>query len=81
MQRILHFTRQLGSRASSSASSPALSSTSSSTSLLNPQSTRHSTPVPRRVRRSTTSSPLPIDDNIELGDQDNSISREPPLAN
>ena len=74
MQRTLHFTRQPGSRASSSASS----STSSS---FNPQSTRHSTPlVPRRVRGSTASSPLPIDDDTESGNQD-SVSREPPIAN
>jgi len=50
MQRTLHFTRQPGSRASFS--------TSSSTSLLNPQSTRYLTPLaPRRVYRSTASSP------------------------
>jgi len=54
MQRILHFTRQPGSRASSSTSSSA----SSSTSLLNPQSTRHLTPLaPRRVYGLTASSP------------------------
>jgi len=70
MQRTLHFTRQPGSRASSSASS------------LNPQSTHHSTPLtPRRVRGLTVSSPLPIDDDTESGDQDNSVSREPPPAN
>ncbi len=75
MQRTLHFTRQPGSRASSSASSSTYSS-------FNSQSTRHSTPsAPRRVRGSTASSPLPIDDNTESGDQDDSASREPPPAN
>ena len=71
MQCILHFTRQPGSRASLSASSSASS-----------LSTRHLTPLaPRRVRGSTASSPLPIDDDTESGDQDDSASREPPLAN
>jgi len=68
MQHILHFTRQLGSRAFSSTSS----STSSS---LNLQSTYYLTPlVPRRVRRLTVSSPLLIDNNTKLGDQDDSAS-------
>ena len=62
MQRILHFTRQLGSKASSS------------TSLLNPQSKRYLTPAPRRVRGLTASPPLLIDDNTKLGDQDDSVS-------
>ena len=67
MQRILHFTRQPGSRASSS---------------LNPQSTRYLTPlIPHRVYKLTASSPLLINNNVKLGDQDNSISREPPPAN
>ena len=65
MQRILYFTRQPGSRAFLSASS--------STSLFNSQSTRHSTPsAPRRVRGSTASSPLPIDDDTKSGDPDDS---------
>jgi len=71
MQRILHFTHQPGSRASSSTSS-----------LLNPPSTRYLTPlIPRRVRGSTASSPLLINDDTKLGDQDDSVSQEPPLAN
>jgi hypothetical protein len=36
--------------------------------------------VPRRPRRLTASSPLLTDDNTKLGDQDDSTSREPPLA-
>jgi len=59
MQRTLHFTRQLGIRASFSASS-------SASSLLNSQSTRYLTPLtPRRVRGLTASSPLLIDDDTE----------------
>jgi len=62
MQRILHFTRQLGSRASSSTSF-------STSSLLNPPSTRYSTPLtPCRVYRLTASSSLLINDDTELGD-------------
>jgi len=58
MQRILHFTRQPGSRASSSTFSS-----------LNPPSTRHLTPLtPRRVRGLTASSPLPINDDTKSGD-------------
>jgi len=75
MQSTLHFTPRQGSRASSSASS----STSSSTSSLSTLSTRPS--VPRRPRRLTASSSLLTNNNTELGDQDNSISREPPPAN
>jgi hypothetical protein len=57
MQRILHFMRQLGNRASPFTSS------------LNPQSTHHLTPsAPRRVRRLTASSPLPVNNNTKLGD-------------
>jgi len=58
MQQILPFTRQPGSKASSSTSS-----------LLNPQSTYYLTPLtPRRVHRLTASSPLPINNNTKLGD-------------
>ena len=75
MQCILHFTCQPGSKASSSTSS-------STFSLLNLQSTCHLTPlIPRRVRRLTVSSFFLIDNNTKSGDQDDSILREPPLAN
>ena len=74
MQKTLHFTPWQGSRASSSA----FFSTSSFAFFLSTLSTRPS--VPRRPRGSTASSPLPTDDDTELGDQDDSISREPPLA-
>ena len=65
MQRTLHFSRQPGHRASSSISS-----------LLTPPSTRQSSPL--TPRGSTASSPLPIDDDTESGDQNDSISRQPP---
>ena len=39
------------------------------------------TPVPRRVCGSTVSSPFPIDDDTESGNQDDSVLQEPPSVN
>ena len=70
MQRTLYFTHQQYSRASSS--TPSLSN-SRSTRLL-------SSLVAYKTCRSTASTPLIIDNASKLNGQNNSISREPPLA-
>ena len=70
MQRTLHFTHQQYSRASSSTPS---SSNSRSTRPL-------SSLAARRLRGSTASTPLAIDDPSEPNEQNDSTSREPPPA-